>query len=129
MRFISIFTHEPNKRPPTEAEMANMGKLIEDSMKAGWLIATEGVSFGTTGVRVQKNSSGEVTVTDGPFTETKELLGGYALLQAASKEEVVKHTRRFLDAVGQGTCEIYQLYEESMDGSACGTRLTCETGA
>jgi hypothetical protein len=129
MRFISIFTHEPNKRPPTEAEMANMGKLIEDSMKTGWLIATEGVSFGTTGVRVQKSASGEVTVTDGPFTETKELLGGYALLKAASKEEVVQHTRRFLDAVGQGTCEIYQLYEELTDGSACGTRLSCETGA
>ena len=111
MRFISIFTHEPTNRPPTEAEMANMGKLIEDSMKEGWLIATEGVNFGTTGVKVHKNANGKVTVTDGPFAETKEVLGGYALLQAASKEEVVKHTRRFLDVVGQGTCEIYQLYE------------------
>jgi len=116
MRFISIFTHEPNNRPPTEAEMANMGKLIEESMKAGWLIATEGVHFGTTGIRVQKSASGEVRVTDGPFAETKEVLGGYALLQAASKEEVVAYTRRFLDTVGQGTCEIYQLYEEPMGG-------------
>lgn len=116
MRFISIFTHEPNNRPPTEVEMANMGRLIEDAMKAGWLIATEGVSFGTTGMRVQKSSSGEVSVTDGPFTETKEVLGGYALLKADSREEVVEHTRRFLDAVGQGTCEIYQLYEEPMGG-------------
>ena len=54
MRFISIFTHEPTKSPPTEAEMATMGKLIEESMKAGWLIATEGVHFSTTGVRVQQ---------------------------------------------------------------------------
>ena len=111
MRFISIFTHEPTKSRPTEAEMATMGKLIEESMKAGWLIATEGVHFSTTGVRVQRNANGKVTVTDGPFTETKEVLGGYALLKAASKEEVVEHTRRFLDVVGQGTCEIYQLYE------------------
>ncbi len=111
MRFISIFTHEPNNRPPTEAEMATMGKLIEESMKAGWLIATEGVHFSTTGVRVHRNAKGKVTVTDGPFAETKEVLGGYALLKAASKEEVVEHTRRFLDVVGQGTCEIYQLYE------------------
>jgi hypothetical protein len=111
MRFISIFTHEPTDRRPTEAEMASMGKLIEESMKAGWLIATEGVHFGATGVRVQKSAGGKVTVTDGPFAETKEVLGGYALLSAASKEEAVEHTRRFLDHVGQGTCEIYQLYE------------------
>jgi hypothetical protein len=115
MRFISIFTHEPNKRPPSEAEMANMGKLIDDAMKAGWLVSTEGVSFGSTGIRVQKSSSSEFTVTDGPFAETKEVLGGYALLQAASKEEIVAHTRTFLNAVGQGTCEIYQLYDGHMN--------------
>jgi len=69
------------------------------------------VHFAGTGVRVHKSAHGKVTVTDGPFAETKEVLGGYALLQAASKEEVVEHTHRFLDAVGQGTCEIYQLYE------------------
>ena len=111
MRFISIFTHEPSDRPPTEAEMTTMGKLIEESMKAGWLIATEGVHFGSTGVRVHKRADGKVTVTDGPFTETKEVLGGYALLNAASTEEAVEHTRHFLDHVGQGICEIYQLYE------------------
>ena len=74
-------------------------------------------------VRVHKAASGEVTVTDGPFAETKEVLGGYALLNAASKEEAVEHTRRFLDHVGQGSCdescegtwegtwEVYQLFE------------------
>ena len=122
MRFISIFTHEPNDRPPTEADMANMGRFIEESMQAGWLIATEGVHFGTTGVRVEKQASrvgGKVTVTDGPFAETKEVLGGYALLQAASMEEVVGFTRQFLDVVGQGTCEIYQLFEMTADGPGC----------
>lgn len=87
--------------------MATMGKLIEDAMKEGWLISTEGVSFGTTGVRVHRSAGGKVTVTDGPFTEAKEVLGGYALLKAESQEEVVKHTQRFLEAVGHGTCEIY----------------------
>lgn len=111
MRFISIFTHEPNNLPPTEDEMATMGKLIEEGMKAGWLIATEGVSFGATGVRVQKSAGGKVTVTDGPFVETKEVIGGYALLSAANRDEVVELTRRFLDVVRQGTCEIHQLYE------------------
>ena len=111
MRFISIFPHEPVDRPPTEAEMASMGKLIEEGMKAGWLIATEGVNFGATGVRVHKSTGGKVTVTDGPFAETKEVIGGYALLKAATKNEAVELTRPFLNEVGQGTCEIYQLYE------------------
>ena len=91
--------------------MAAMGKLIEEGMKAGWLIATEGVNFGATGVRVHKSAAGKVTVTDGPFAETKEAIGGYALLKAATKDEVVELTRRFLNVVGQGSCEIYQLYE------------------
>ena len=110
MRFISIFTHE-NKRLPTEAEMASMHNLIVEGMKVGWLIECEGVTFGTAGVRVHKSVDGEVTVTDGPFAETKEIVGGYALLNAASKEEAVEHTRRFLDNVGEGTWDTYQLFE------------------
>jgi hypothetical protein len=111
MRFISILTHNPTNRLPTEAEMASMHKLIVEGMKAGWLLECEGVTFGTTSVRVHKAASGDVKVTDGPFAETKEVLGGYALLNSASKEEAVEHTRRFLDHVGQGTWETYQLFE------------------
>ena len=69
MRFISVFTHESTNRLPTEAEMASMHKLIVEGMKAGWLIECEGVTFGTTGVRVHKAADGKVTVTDGPFAE------------------------------------------------------------
>ena len=116
MRFISVMTLNPtSRRLPTEAEMASMHKFIVEGMKAGWLIECEGVTFGATGVRVHKDASGKVTVTDGPFAETKEVLGGYALLNAASMEEAVEHTRRFLDHVGEGTWEgtweTYQLYE------------------
>ena len=73
MRFISILTHNPTNHLPTEAEMASMHKLRVESMKAGWLIECEAVTFGTTGVRVHKAASGEVTVTDGPLAETKEV--------------------------------------------------------
>jgi hypothetical protein len=115
MRFISICTVNPTNRLPTEAEIASMQKLIVEGMKAGWLIECEGVSFGITGVRVHKAADGKVTVTDGPFAETKEALGGYALLNAASKDEAVEHTRRFLKHVGdetwEGTWETYQLFE------------------
>ena len=119
MRFISICTVKPTSRLPTEAEMASMHRLIVEGMKAGWLIECEGVTFGTTGVRVHKAVDGKVTVTDGPFAEAKEVLGGYALLKAESKEEAVDYTRRFLDQIGQetpegiweGTWETYQLFE------------------
>ena len=111
MRFISIFTHKSTNRPPTTTEMETMGKLIEEGMKAGWLIATEGVSFGALGLRIHKNAGGNITVTDGPFAESKEVIGGYALLKAENRQEVVELTRRFLNVAGQGTCEIHQLYE------------------
>ena len=92
-------------------EMETMGKLIEEGMKAGWLIATEGVSFGALGLRVHKDAGGAIAVTDGPFAESKEVIGGYALLKAANKQEVIELTRRFLNVVNQGTCEIHQLFE------------------
>jgi len=119
MRFISVNTLNPTNRLPTEAEIASMQEFIVEGMKAGWLIECEGVTFGTTGVRVHRAADGKVTVSDGPFAETKEILGGYALLNAASKAEAVQHTRRFLEHIGEetsdgtweGTWEIYQLYE------------------
>ena len=112
MKFISIFTHEPTNRPPTQAEMDAMGKLVEDGMKEGWLLATEGVSFGGLGLRIHKPAGGgDIRIIDGPFAEAKEVLGGYALMKAGSRAEVVELTKRFLKVAGQGTCEIHQLYE------------------
>ena len=119
MRFICVSTVGTTSRLPTEAEMASMQKLIAEGMKAGWLLECEGVRFGALGVRVHKAAGGEITVTDGPFAESKEVLGGYALLKATSMQEAVEHTRRFLDHVGhgtgegtwEGTWETYQLYE------------------
>jgi len=112
MKFISIFTHEPTNRPPTQAEMEAMGKLVGDAMKEGWLIATEGVSFGGIGLKVHKPAGdGDIRVTDGPFAEAKEVLGGYAIMKADSRAQVVELTKRFLKVAGQGTCEIHELYE------------------
>jgi hypothetical protein len=111
MRFISIFTHGPSQPQPTEAEAATMHKLIEEGMKAGWLLGIDGVDDDIAGVRVHKDSGGKVTVTDGPFAETKEIIGGYALLSAASKEQAVEYTRRLLERAHQGVWEIYQLYD------------------
>jgi hypothetical protein len=90
--------------------MAAMGKLVEEGMKAGWLLSTEGCLPTALGARVRQ-SDGKVTVTDGPFTETKEVVGGFALLKATSKEEAVELLKKFLSHVGEGECELRQLYE------------------
>ena len=62
------------------------------------------------GARVRR-SSGNLTVTDGPFTESKEVVGGFAILKANSKEEAIELAREFLQAAGEGECELRQLYE------------------
>ncbi len=111
MRFVSVFSYKSSNRLPTEAEMNAMGQLIANGMKEGWLIECEGVHFGTIGVRVQKNTDGKIVVTDGPFAETNEVLGGYAILKADSIHDVVRHTSQFLQHVDQGTWESYQLVE------------------
>jgi hypothetical protein len=90
--------------------MNRMGKLVEEGMKAGWLVATEGCLPSALGARVRK-SDGKVTVTDGPFTESKEVVGGFAILRAKSKQEAIQLAKDFLAAVSDGECEIRQIYE------------------
>jgi hypothetical protein len=91
--------------PPSEQVIAALGQLIEDMAKAGVLIATDGLQSSSKGARV-RISDGKFTVTDGPFAETKELIGGYAILNAKSKEEAIELTKRFLSLMGEGACEI-----------------------
>ena len=121
MRFLSIYKHEERATPPTTEEMATMGKLIEEGMKAGWLLATEGCLPSALGVRVRR-SNGKLAVTDGPFTEAKEVVGGFAILKANSKEEAIDLARQFLKVAGDGECELRQLYEmngEQPDQARC----------
>ena len=110
MRFLSIYKTAERTTSPTPQEMATMGKLIEEGMKKGWLLATEGCLPSTLGTRVRR-SDGKISVTDGPFTEAKEVVGGFALLQADSKQEAIELARQFLKVAGDGECELRQLYE------------------
>jgi hypothetical protein len=110
MKFLSVYKTVERNVPPTQEEMDRMGKLIEEGMKAGWLLAVEGCMPSVTGARVRK-SNGKTTVTDGPFIETKELIGGLAILQANSKEHAIELTKYFLGHAEDGECELRQLYE------------------
>jgi len=82
--------------PPNPKLMAGMGKLTEEMTKAGVLLASEGLQPSSKGMRIQY-SSGKRIVTDGPFAETRELIGGYAILQAKSKEEAKQLADRVVD--------------------------------
>jgi hypothetical protein len=110
MRFLSIYKAVETNAPPTLEHVASMEKLIEESMKAGTLVATEGCLPSALGARVRR-SGGQMTVTDGPFTESKELVAGFAILQADSKQEAIEMTKAFLDVAGDGECEIRQIFE------------------
>jgi hypothetical protein len=106
MRYMMLY--KPGKEstaPPTEREMEEMGKLIDEMSRAGVLIATGGLQHSSTGVRVSRTGS-KVTVTDGPFTETKELIAGFAIVEATSKAHAMELALRFLDVVGEGESEI-----------------------
>ena len=110
MKYLSIFKTLERNTPPSQEEMATMGKLIEEGMKAGWLLATEGCLPSALGARVRMNN-GKISVTDGPFAEGKEVVGGFAILQAKSKEEVIQLAKDFLKVAGDGECELRQIYE------------------
>jgi hypothetical protein len=117
MKFLSVYKSVERGVPPTQEEMDKMGKLIEQEMKAGTLLATEGCLPSALGARV-RISDGRVTVTDGPFTEAKEVIGGFAILQANSKAEAIEMARRFLEVAGEGECELRQVYEAPQAHSA-----------
>jgi hypothetical protein len=110
MRFLSIYKTAERSTPPSQEEMAAMGKLIQEGMQAGWLVATEGCLPTARGSRVRL-SNGSVTVVDGPFTEAKEQVGGFAILKVHSKEEAIQLTKDFLKVVGGGECELREICE------------------
>jgi hypothetical protein len=97
MRFMLLVKpgkdFEPGRRP-SRAELAEMGKFNEELVKAGVLLAAEGLQGSAKGARIKFNHGGKPTVTDGPFAETKELVAGYWLWQVRSKEEVIEWLKR-----------------------------------
>jgi hypothetical protein len=112
MKFLSIYKTAERGVPPSQEEMSKMGKLVEEGMKAGYLLGTEGCLPSALGARVRR-SDGKLTVTDGPFTEAKEVVGGFALLRANSKQEAIELVKQFLQVAGDGECEIRQIFEAS----------------
>lgn len=119
MKFLSIYKHVERNTPPSQEEMVRMGKLVEEGMKAGWLLGTEGCLPSVLGARVRRDGH-KINVTDGPFTEAKEVVGGFAILKADSKEQAIQLAKDFLQVAGEGECELRQIYEPGGDLNCAG---------
>lgn len=117
MRFLSMIRiNENNGLRPSEQLMSDMGKLLEEVTRAGVMLDTAGLRPTSEGVRVRL-SHGKVSVVDGPFTETKEVIGGYAVMETTSMEEAIHWATRFLKVHGDEwdiTCEVRQLETHPM---------------
>jgi hypothetical protein len=112
MRFLSIYKTAERSTPPTQEEVTAMMKLIGEMTRAGVLAATEGCLPSALGARVSL-SGGKTTVTDGPFTESKELVAGFALLRTATRVEAIEAAKQFLAVGGEGECELRQIFDAS----------------
>ena len=113
MRFL-LYTTGDNSQPsappapPSQKMMEELAALTEDTRRSGVLLATGGLGPSSTRVRY---SAGKLSVTDGPFTETKELVAGFAIVEAASKQEAIELAKRFLQVVGEGESEIRLMHD------------------
>ncbi len=123
MRFMMLIKADKNTEAgvmPDEQILLAMGKYNEELIKAGVLLAGEGLQPSSKGARV-RFANGKSTVTDGPFTETKELIAGFWMIQVKSKEEAIEWAKRvpfdphgaLATTGGVGEIEIRQVFEES----------------
>ena len=97
MRFMMLVkSSEKNSGPPPKELMDAMTKLSEEAVKAGTMIASGGLAPTAASTRVRL-SGGKVTAIDGPFTEAKEVVGGYAVFDLKSKKEAIEGALRFME--------------------------------
>jgi hypothetical protein len=101
-----LMTVNGGGKPPDKELFAEMGRFVEELSRAGVLLATGGLDRGTH----VASSGGRVTFTDGPFTESKEVIVSFALLEVRSKDEALELSRRFWKMVGDGEGDIRQVY-------------------
>ena len=110
MKFLMTYGARPDAPPPTPEQMAAIGAFSEKNIKAGIVVLTGGLVRPTKGIQV-RCESGKVSVTDGPFAETKELIDGFALVEVPSREEAIKIATEFMQLAGDGTGEILQVFD------------------
>src|SRR5262245_65304822 len=123
MRFMVMVKSAESVGPPPMALMSAIAKLGEEAARAGAMVETGGLLPSTMGARVRL-SAGKLIITDGPFSETKELIGGYAVYDVKSKQEAIEWTSRFLQLHREhwpgweGEAEIRQIFDAPSSAQA-----------
>ena len=110
-RYLSMIRVDEQNPPDLSASPEfpeRMGALFEEITKAGVMLDTAGLTPTSEGTRITW-SGGTLRYTDGPFAESKEVVGGFAVLNVATKEDALVWTRRFLDCAGDGVCELIEV--------------------
>lgn len=111
MKFLSTYIpRHAAETPPDDHQMKKMGALIDRMTQAGVLLATGGLLPQSQGARVRIDN-GRFTVIDGPYAESKEMVAGFALIEAASKDDAIRWAKEFLAVAGDGESEIRPLIE------------------
>src|SRR5260370_27653726 len=114
MRFMMIVKSAENSGFPPKELMDAIAKLSEEAVKAGTMLGSGGLAPTALGTRVRL-SGGQLTVTDGPFTETKEVVGGYAQFELKSKEEAIEAALHFM--------ELHKRYWPGWEGETEGRQM------
>jgi hypothetical protein len=114
MQFLMFYTPSSSRPagPPSQEYMDEMNRLIEASMKSGQLLATGGLTPLKAGARVTQ-TTGNVSITDGPFIESTEIIGGFALFELPSLEAAIDSSKSFLKVAGDGQVTIRPLMDQS----------------
>lgn len=110
MKFLLTYAQDPNRPPPTPEKMAAIGAFTEKHIKSGLVVLTGGLVRPTKGIQI-RCEAGKVSVTDGPFAESKELIDGFALVEVGSREEAVRVASEFMQLAGDGTGEVLQVFD------------------
>lgn len=112
MQFLMFYTPSSSRPagPPSPEYLDEMNRLIGASMQSGELLATGGLTPLQDGARVTQET-GKITITDGPFIEATEIIGGFALFELPSKEAAIESCRNFLKVAGDGYVTVRPLME------------------
>ena len=114
MRYFSIIRADEGQGTPPQALMEAMDRHVTKSLQSGTVVSTGGLAPSAAGIRI-RIKAGRITVTDGPFAETKEVIGGYAVLAGDNREDVIRATREFMQLHldhwpgWEGECELREL--------------------
>lgn len=114
MKFLALVKSAETQGHPPQALMDAMDKLIASSLEDGSLVQTGGLAGSSRGVQF-RIARGKLTATDGPFAEAKEVVGGYAILEAKTREEAIGYARSFMELhqrhwpQWQGECELREI--------------------